>query len=85
MSDSKRGSVPQNGNRFTVSASPFNPVKLELGISIIIGIILVIVVGKIASDKLQQLGILIVYALVVTSWLIFRVRRLLIMTEETKP
>jgi len=59
---------------FGVAASPFNGVKLELGICIILGILLWLGADSITINKDTQLLILLAYSLLGTIWLVVRTR-----------
>jgi len=76
VNDSKRDSVPQSKRNFTVSASPLNPVKFELGIILFIGFFLLISVQGFAKSPLAQIGILVAYGTVSMLWLIYRTKKL---------
>ncbi|MDH4275572.1 MAG: hypothetical protein OEW08_11070 [Gammaproteobacteria bacterium] len=60
---------------FSVNASPFNPVKLELGVILIIGMTLVLVVERISPRGGLQVLILLGYALASAAWLMWRIVR----------
>jgi len=75
--DSKNDSIPENRSGFTVAASPFNPVKLELGAILIIGIVLLLIVDSVTDSRVSQLGILLCYGLSAMGWLVIRVRKIL--------
>lgn len=77
MSDPKLGSVPENKTGFTVTASPLNPVKLELGIILIIGFFLFFIVSSVIDSQVTQIGILGLFGLISMSWIIYRVRKLM--------
>jgi hypothetical protein len=68
----KTGKAP-----FGVAASPFNRVKMELGIALIFGIVLWLVVDTITSSFGTQLLFLLGYGVVVSLWLIIRTRKIL--------
>jgi len=59
---------------FGVAASPFNGVKLELGICIILGMLLWLGADSITANKDAQLLILLGYSLLGTVWLVVRTR-----------
>jgi len=77
VSDPKPGSVPENKTGFTVAASPLNPVKLELGIILIIGFFLFFVVSSVIDSQMAQLGVLGGFGFLSMLWIIFRVRKLM--------
>lgn len=82
MSDLKSDSVPETKQSFTVAASPFNSVKLELGIVLVVGFFLLFVVSMTINSQIIQLGVLGGYGLVTMSWLIFRVKRLTVKLND---
>lgn len=77
MSDTEHESVPENKKGFTIKASPLNPVKLELGAIIIIGVFLLLSVAYVVPSDSTQLLILFSYGLIAMVWLMVRVRRVL--------
>jgi len=72
----KSDSVPETKSSFTVAASPFNAVKLELGIVLIVGFFLLLVISSVVDSPFVQLGLLGGYGAISMLWLIFRVRRI---------
>ena len=62
---------------FGVAASPFNGVKLELGICIILGVLLWLGAEFITADEGAQLMLLFAYSLLATAWLVLRTRAVL--------
>ncbi|NOX92684.1 MAG: hypothetical protein GXP18_09635 [Gammaproteobacteria bacterium] len=62
---------------FGVAASPFNGVKLELGICIILGMLLWLGADSITANEGTQLLILLMYSLSGTIWLVMRTRAVL--------
>jgi len=62
---------------FGVAASPFNGVKLELGICIILGMLLWLGADSITGNEGTQLLVLLAYSLLGTIWLIVRTRAVL--------
>lgn len=73
--ESKPESLPENSNGFTINASPFNQVKLELGAIIIVGIILAVSVLFVISSNALQLVLLGGYGIGAMTWLVFRVKQ----------
>jgi len=80
--DRKSRSIPENKSGFTVAASPLNPVKLELGIVLILGFVLFLVVSYLVESPLAQFGILIAYGLLSMLWIIYRVKSLITALEK---
>lgn len=81
--DSKTGSIPEKKSGFTVDASPLNPVKLELGAILIIGVVLLLIVEYIADSRISQLGILGCYGLSAMGWLVIRTKKTLQAHQES--
>lgn len=77
MSDFEGDSVPETKQGFTVTASPLNSVKLELGIILIIGFFLLFIVSAVVESNLLQIGLLGAYGLSAMIWLIHRVRKIM--------
>lgn len=75
--DSKPGSIPEKKTGFTVEASPFNPVKLELGAILIIAVVLLLIIDYLVVSKTSQLLILASYGLGAMTWIIVRVKNIL--------
>ena len=78
--ESKRAhSVPRNEARgdsgFSVKASPFNPVKLELGFILLFAFFLLMIIHRITEDSFMQLTILTLFGISGMGWLIFRARQ----------
>ena len=78
----KSRSIPENKSGFTVAASPLNPVKLELGIILIIGFFLLFIVTSLIESQLVQFGVLGAYGIMSMLWLIHRVRSLVTALEK---
>ena len=74
---------------FGVAPSPFNAIKLELGIVIVVGVLLLIGVDSITQDILIQIGLLFVAGVSAMVWIIWRTHNVLKrqskMPPETKP
>jgi hypothetical protein len=60
---------------FGVAASPFNRVKMELGIALIFGFVLWLAADSITASIATQLLLLVGYGLISASWLVFRTQR----------
>ncbi len=75
MGESKREqSLARTGRGFTVGASPFNTVKVDLAIILFVGFVLFLVHEALSSNPLIQLGILSLYGLGSMVFLLSRVR-----------
>jgi hypothetical protein len=64
-------------NAFSVAPSPFNAIKLELGIVIVVGVLLLIGVNSITHDTLIQIGLLFIAGASAMVWIIWRTRKIL--------
>lgn len=74
MKEKDRGSVPQRGRGFTVAPSPFNSVKLELGVILVAAIVLGVGIDRLISDPLLQMVALGGAGVVAALWLFWRTR-----------
>jgi hypothetical protein len=71
------GSVARKGKTFAVAASPFNGVKLELGIVLALGLVVVLGVTVATISTAAQIIVLLSYGLGAMIWLVARTRRIL--------
>ena len=76
MKNQEARSVSQDRKGFTVGASPFNAVKLELGLILALAVIILLVVDKIAETWLWQVVILLTYGVGSAIWLGIRTRQI---------
>lgn len=60
---------------FSVAPSPFNPVKFDLGVVIILGICVFVIQEVLISDGNVQLGLLLAYGTIAALWLLVRIQR----------
>lgn len=74
MNEKERSILPQRANGFTVVASPFNSVKLELGIILVAAVVLALVVDRMASEVLTQMFVLGGLGVIAALWLFWRTR-----------
>ena len=70
------GSVP-GGKGMTVAPSPLNEVKLDLGIILAIGGLLLLVQGRVLDSLLLQLLALVSYGLIGLIWIVVRTRQVM--------
>lgn len=70
------GSVPGDKG-MTVAPSPFNEVKLDLGIILVVGGLLLLAQGRVLDSLLLQLLVLVSYGLVGLIWIVVRTRRVM--------
>jgi len=71
---------------FAVSASPFNGVKLELALILLVGLIIGLVLERLYPHRMEAFLMLAGYSLLAAGWIILRVRYILKLTsEQVKP
>ena len=70
-------SLPQRRKGFGVAASPFNGVKFDLAIILIVAVLLLLVHAKLVADSFTQLLMLGGYGVAAMAWLMFRTRSVL--------
>ena len=58
-----------------MAASPFNVVKLALGVIIVVGALLVLVTGQLAASPATQVFLLGSYGVIAALWLIAKTRQ----------
>lgn len=75
--DKNRHSVTGKRRRVTVAPSPFNAVKYELGVLLILAIPVGLLIIKLVAGDGRQLLYLLAYGALAALWLVFRVRRVL--------
>ena len=76
--EKRRDSVHRKGKGFTVSASPMNGVKFELGVILMVALLFWLVVERVTDDSFWKLLSLLLYGVVAMAWLIFRTRQVLV-------
>jgi len=62
---------------FTVKASPFNAIKLDLALILIVGIVVLVVHERLVEHQLGQLLIVAGYGIAAMLWIVIRTRRVL--------
>ena len=68
---------------FAVAPSPLNEVKLDLGVILVVGLVLLLVQGRALDSLLLQLLLLLSYGVLGMIWIIVRARRVVAkMTQE---
>ncbi|MGA7801542.1 MAG: hypothetical protein WCC36_12105 [Gammaproteobacteria bacterium] len=73
----KPASIPVASRGFTVPASPFNGIKLELAVVICLNLLLWLVAGRLVDGWLAELGLLAAGGFGGMAWLVLRTRRVL--------
>jgi len=63
---------------FGVHASPFNGVKLELAIILILGALFWLVLDSITNNEITQIGLLLLFGVLGAAWLVIRTRILFV-------
>jgi len=69
-------SLPCKKRSFTVQASPFNGVKLDLAVICIIGLVVWVVHDQLVDNALGQLFFLAAYGVLASVWLVAKTRRI---------
>ena len=73
----KQHSLPQRRGGFGVAASPFNAVKFDLAVILIVGVLLLLVHGAVVANFFGQLLLLGGYGIVAMVWLMVKTQRVL--------
>ena len=76
--------LPLRTKTFTVAPSPFNRIKFELGVILLIGLLLLLVTGRVVGSVKLQLALLAAYGLVGTAWLLIRTYRILVRQQSRR-
>jgi hypothetical protein len=66
-----------SGKGMMVAPSPLNEVKLDLGIILTVGVLLLLVQGRIVDSLLVQLLVLASYGLLGLCWIVIRTRKIM--------
>jgi len=69
--------LSRRGKGITVQASPFNAVKLDLALIVIVGIVVLVVHDRLLENQLGQLAMVVGYGVVAMLWIVIRTRRVL--------
>ncbi len=77
------GSVT-GGRGMTVAPSPLNEVKLDLGIILAVGLLLLLVQGRVVDGLPLQFLLLSSYGLLGMIWIVVRVRRVVAKLERER-
>jgi hypothetical protein len=62
---------------FTVAPSPLNDVKLDLGVILTVGFVLLLVQGRVLESLWLQMLVLASYSLLGMIWIVVRTRRIM--------
>lgn len=68
-------SLTRRDKGFTVPASPFNAVKLDLALIVIVGLVLLVIHTRLVADQFGQFLLLAGYGFAAMAWIVFRTRR----------
>ncbi len=60
-----------------VAPSPLNEIKLDLGVILAVGLVLLLVQGRVLDNLLLQLLLLLSYGVLGMTWIIIRTRRVI--------
>lgn len=82
---SEKTATTRQSKGFGVAASPFNGVKLELGLCLILGTLLWLGADSITANEGTQLLMLLSYGLLAAIWLVLRTRIILRRCEAEPP
>ena len=81
-SDKRPGNITEDdsshcgsGKSFGVAPSPFNAVKLELALLLIMGLILLVGLDSITQNTLIQIVVLFIFGAIGMVWLVWRTHR----------
>ena len=80
----ERATVTSRAKTFTVAPSPFNTVKFDLGIILIVGLLLVLVHGRFTSSPWLQWLLLLGYGIMGMIWVVFRTRRIMVAVQSAR-
>ncbi|HRE53794.1 MAG TPA: hypothetical protein PLP22_03260 [Candidatus Competibacter sp.] len=80
----KDASSLTGGKGMTVAPSPLNAVKLDLGVILTVGIVLLLVQGRVTASLPLQLLLLLSYGVLGLLWIVLRVRRVLAAIERQR-
>ncbi len=69
-------SLPRKKRSFTVQASPFNGVKLDLALIAVVGLVVWMVHDRLIDNALGQLLFLATYGVLAGVWVIRKTRRI---------
>ncbi len=73
----KDSSSVTGGKGLTVAPSPLNEVKLDLGVILTVGGLLLLVQGRVLESLLPQFLLLLSYGVLGAIWVVVRVRRVM--------
>jgi hypothetical protein len=78
MADEKFGNtLPGCDKGFMIAPSPFNAVKLDVGVILVVGFLLLLVQGHITTDITLQFLLLLGFGSGGMGWIVLRTRRVM--------
>ena len=77
QTEGKQTSLSRKKGGFTVQASPFNGVKLDLALIVLMGVVVWMIQDRVTSNELGQFLLLAGYGVVAALWIVIRTRRVL--------
>ena len=80
----QQGSVSQQRAGFGVAASPFNAVKFDLAVILIVAVLLLLTHGRLVTGSFAQFLLLGGYGLAAMAWLMLRTRRVLLAEQRNR-
>lgn len=80
----KEASSLTGGKGVTVAPSPLNGVKLDLGVILSVGLVLLLVQGRVTDRLSLQLLLLLSYGVLGLLWIVLRARRIVAEIERQR-
>lgn len=81
----KDAQQPKKDTAFAVAASPFNAIKLELVIVLIVGFLLWLLLDSITDNDWTHITILLAYSVSGALWLSLRIRKVTRQSSNANP
>jgi len=69
-------SLARQGKGFTVQASPFNAVKLDLALIVVVGVVLLVVNDHLTQNRFGQFLLMAGYGVAAMFWVVIKTRRI---------
>jgi hypothetical protein len=80
----KYSSSVARGKGMTVDPSPLNEVKLDLGVILVVGVLLLLAQGRVLDSLPLQLLLLACYGVLGLIWILVRARRVMARIERER-
>lgn len=84
LDKAKEATSVNRSRGMTVAPSPLNGVKLDLGIILTVGVLLLLVQGRLVDSLLLQFLLIFSYSLLGTIWIIVRARQVVARVERER-